>query len=152
MSHDEAFLQRLGEVIAELRLDAIVVGMTAASLQGVPLLTQDVDLLIRDTKRNREKLRMLATRLGASPSPITRELSDVVTYLGAPAPIDVLFDVMPGGLRFETVRSRAVKVEVGKSRLRVAALEDVAKSKRAVGRAKDKAQLLVIEDVLKLSR
>ena len=152
MSHDEAFLERLALAIAKLRLDALVVGMTAASLQGVPLLTQDVDLLVRDTKRNREKLAELASEMGAAKNPVVRELSDVITFLGAAAPIDVLFDVLPGRLRFESLKSRAVRVPVGRGSLRLASLADVAKSKRAVGRPKDKAQLLVIEDVLKLRK
>ena len=57
MSPDEAFVLRLLEALDSAGLEGLIVGMTGAALQGAPAMTQDVDLLIRDTPKNREKLR-----------------------------------------------------------------------------------------------
>lgn len=55
MSPDENFLVRLLGALAKVRLEAIVVGSASAAMQGVPVLTEDVDLLVRDTPRNRRR-------------------------------------------------------------------------------------------------
>lgn len=148
MSPDESFLEVLGRALAECRLEAIIVGMTAAALQGAPVLTQDVDLLLRDTVANRRKLKALAKAIGAAPQAVTRELSSVVTFLGARAPVDAIFDALPGGLKFESVRARSLRIRVGSAELRVATLADIIRSKRAAGRKKDVAQLPVLEATL----
>jgi hypothetical protein len=41
-------------------------GSVAAVLQGAPVTTQDLDLLVRDTPTNRQKIEELGDRLGAS--------------------------------------------------------------------------------------
>jgi hypothetical protein len=65
MSPDEAFLVRLLDALDSVQLDYVIVGMTAASLQGVPLMTQDVDLLVRDTPLTRRRIEELGARIGA---------------------------------------------------------------------------------------
>jgi hypothetical protein len=73
MSSDEAFLELLLQALHDSGLEAIVVGTVAAVLQGAPIMTQDVDLLIRDTARNRGKLDKLCAAPGevqlVQPSP-----------------------------------------------------------------------------------
>jgi hypothetical protein len=44
--------------------------------------------------------------------------------------------------------ARAADLELGRVRLRVAALEDIVKSKRAANRAKDRAVLPILEKTL----
>ncbi|MCL2725646.1 MAG: hypothetical protein FWD69_14525 [Polyangiaceae bacterium] len=46
-SSDEDFVESVARALEASKLDAIVVGATAAVLQGAPLTTQDVDLLVR---------------------------------------------------------------------------------------------------------
>lgn len=48
MSFDQSFLAELVEALAKSKLQVIFIGNVAAILQGVPLMTQDVDLMIRD--------------------------------------------------------------------------------------------------------
>lgn len=148
MSPDEKFVVRLLSALAEVKLEALVVGAFGAVLHGAPLMTQDIDLLIRDTPLNRKKLEKLSAKLGTSRPALVSELSRTMTMLGAEQPVDFLFDQLPGGLSFAALRSRSVKVAVGKCQATVASLGDIISSKRAVGRKKDLAHLPVLEDTL----
>jgi len=145
MSSDEEFLVELFRALRLTKLEAIVVGATAAVLHGAPLMTQDVDLLVRDTPTNRRKLRELAERLSATwvaAMPSAR----ILTLVGAAVQVDVIFDRIPGRLTFESLRSRSVTVTLGKERAQVATLEDVIRSKEAANRPKDAAQLTILRD------
>ncbi len=153
MSSDEAFLEELLRALGSSGLEAIIVGSVAAALQGAPITTQDVDLLIRDTPRNREKLNKLCERLGevklVQPSPVSRTLSTV----GTAVQVDILFDELPSTrARFESLRSRSLKVPIGQQVAVVASLEDVIASKAAADRDKDRAQLPVLKNTLKVIR
>ena len=153
MSSDEAFLEELLRALGSSGLEAIIVGSVAAALQGAPITTQDVDLLIRDTPRNREKLNKLCERLGevklVQPSPVSRTLSTV----GTAVQVDILFDELPSTrARFESLRSRSLKVPIGQQVAVMASLEDVIASKAAADRDKDRAQLPVLKNTLKVIR
>ena len=151
-SEDALFLEEMAAALERAGLEAIVVGMMAAILSGAPSTTRDVDLLIRDTTRNREKLTRFSRILGGTHvelSPLTRTRQIV----GTRVPIDVLFDEIAGGLEFAELRSRGIRIEAGGGRsLLVASLEDVIKSKEAAGRPKDLAQLPVLRDTLKVKQ
>lgn len=152
MSSDERFIADLLRALRSVGLEAIIVGMAAAALQGAPVTTLDVDLLVRDTRRNREKIRALGEALGAgSPleiSPLTASLR----LVGGAVPVDVIFDEIAGHLTFEAVRSRSATVSIGGGRGRVASLEDIIASKQAAGRPKDLAQLPILRDTLRVKR
>jgi hypothetical protein len=148
----EDFLVVLATALRGTRVEAIVVGNTASILNGAPVLTQDVDLLVRDTPPNRKKLKRFAAALGGSgPAPITGLTSTERIY-GTLVPIDILYDKLIGGLRFASVRSRSHPEIVGSELLTVAALADIIKSKEAAGRPKDKAVLPILRDTLAVRR
>ena len=147
MSSDEAFLEQVASALAEVRLEAIVVGNAGGALHNAPVLTRDVDLLIRDTLVNRRKLDRFAQAMGgAKPVPLT-EFSRVLRIYAA-TPIDILFDEISGGLKFEALRSRSRRIRVGRLFLTVASLRDIIKSKEAAGRPKDIAALEILRSTL----
>ena len=148
-SSDELFLMRLLAGLERTKLEAIIVGATAAILQGAPLMTQDVDILVRDTKRNREKFNELAKVLGAArPIPIG-DLTSALRITGLDVPVDLLLDEMGGGLTFAAVRAGAVRVKVGSRTAIAARLEDIVRAKQAVNRPKDGFHIQVIRDTLR---
>ena len=49
LTADDRFLVKLARAIHAARLDAVVVGNMASILHGASVLTQDVDILVRDT-------------------------------------------------------------------------------------------------------
>lgn len=148
-SVDERWLAEVAGALAATGLEAIVVGATAAVLQSAPLMTQDIDLLVRSTARNEAKLRELARLLGGSWMQVS-PLSRVRTLVGAPLQVDVLFDALPGGLRFESLKSRALRLSVAGHPLLVATLVDVITSKRAADRPKDRVHLPLLEETARV--
>jgi hypothetical protein len=104
-SSDEAFVLSVLAALKKVRLEAIVVGSVAGILQGSPVTTQDLDLLVRDTPVNRKKIQALATALGARPREIS-ELSSALRIDLPAATVDLLFDQIPGNLTFQALRVR----------------------------------------------
>jgi hypothetical protein len=150
ISSDERFLSTLATALQDVGLEVVVIGNTGSLLHGAPILTQDVDLLVRDTPRNRKKLKQLAIALGGTgPLPVS-DLTAAERIYGTDVPIDVLYNQMAGNLKFASVKARASLVPVGSNVLLVASLPDIIKSKTAAGRAKDKAVLPILYDTLKV--
>lgn len=151
MSSDEVFVEEVLTALVDCGLEAVVVGSVAALLQGAPIATEDMDILVRDTPRNREKLRLVEERLGHRAVQLT-PLSRTLRIPTPRAHVDVLFDEISGRLHFEGLRARSVRVPLGKVVAVVAALEDVIASKEAAGRPKDLAQLPILRDTLNVRR
>ena len=155
MSSDlaEKTLVALAKALRVAKLEAIVIGNSASMLNGAPVTTQDIDLLIRDTKPNRRKLARFADEIGGSPPMPVSELSKVEWIEGRLAvPVEIHYDRIAGGLTFSSVRSRAQVVVVGDQKLLVASLADVIRSKQAAGRSKDHAVLPILRDTLAVKR
>jgi len=152
MSSDEALVAERVRALEEVGLEAIVVGSIAALMHGAPITTRDVDLLVHDTPRNREKLDDLGSKLGAGRAVQLSPLSHVLTFAGLRVPVDVIFDALSGELTFASIRSRCVEMPVGDHKALVASLEDVIRSKEAAGRPKDLAQLPILRDTLRVRR
>src|SRR5712671_3976540 len=149
----EKTLIALAKALRAAKLEAIVIGNSASMLNGAPVTTQDIALLIRDTKPNRRKLARFATEIGGSaPMPVS-ELSKVEWIEGRLAvPVEIHYDRISGGLTFSSIRSRAQLVAVGDEKLAVAALADVIRSKEAANRPKDRAVLPILRDTLAVKK
>ena len=155
MSSDlsEKTLVTVAKALRAAKLEAIVIGNSASMLNGAPVTTQDIDLLIRDTRPNRRKLARFAEEIGGSaPMPVS-ELSKVEWIEGRLAvPVEIHYDRISGGLTFSFLRSRAQHVMVGDEKLVVASLADIIRSKQAVGRPKDRAVLPILRDTLTVKK
>ena len=136
--------------LAEVRLEAILIGNAAAAIQGAPVTTVDFDFMFRAAPGNLAKLKKFAARMDAmilrpyySASALYRVMND---DRGLQA------DFMPaihGVKSFNSLRSRAEKIELGGHSLWVANLTDIIASKRAAARPRDKAVLEVLEKTLR---
>ena len=149
---EETFLAELAAALRSAKLEAIVVGNIASILNGAPVLTHDVDLLVRDTPLNHKKLTRFAGTLGGTGPLDISGLTRTQRIYGLRVPIDILYDQIAGRLKFASLRSRARPAAVGSEVLTVASLTDVIKSKTAAGRPKDKAVLPILLDVLAVRR
>jgi hypothetical protein len=155
---DVGVLAALAKALRDLRFSAIVVGNVASILHDVPVLTTDVDLLVRDTMANRQKTERLAEVLGGTTEPILEQPGehgrpgryDGLRIYNPIVPVDVLFRI--AGVTFDAVRARARSKEVGGQRLTVASLADVIRSKEAAGREKDLAALPSLRTTLAAQR
>jgi hypothetical protein len=150
MSPDEVFLVRLLTALETVRLEYVVVGMAAASMQGAPVMTQDVDLLVRDTPLNRSRIDELAKQIGAAKPILVSELSTTLSLIGSDVPVDVLFDRLPGGRSFEALRARALNIRLGDRSAVVASMSDIIASKEATGRPKDLAHLPILRETVRI--
>jgi predicted nucleotidyltransferase len=146
----EPLLISVVAALAEARLEAILIGNAAAAIQGAPVTTVDFDFMFRATPLNLGKLKKFARRLEAvilrpyyPASALYRVMND---DRGLQA------DFMPAihGVRsFNSLRSRAEKIDLGGYPLWVAHLWDIIASKRAAGRPRDKAVLEILEKTLR---
>lgn len=142
-------LAEVGRRINEVGLEAILIGNAAAALRGAPVTTVDFDFLFRRTPRNISKLKALARRLRATILRPFYPAADLHRLVRDDDGLQVDFMATIHGIRsFEGVRDRSSEIEIAGVLLRVAALADIIRSKRAAGRPRDVAVLEVLETAL----
>ena len=119
------------------RCPFLVVGLSAAALQGAPMVTQDVDLWFRDLQhaglhRALKKVGgILVPSVGLNPPTLAGE--SVRCF-------DIVLTVH-GIDDFDTEASRAISVSLGKFLIKVLPLERIIVSKRYLNREKDRMVL-----------
>ena len=122
----------------------MIVGLAAAALQGVPAVTQDIDLWFRDLADPRigEALKRVGG-IYVPPTPSTPPM-----FAGKKV---ALFDIvltMHGLRSFDHEMKGAVNIRVGRMNLKVLSLERIIASKKATNRQKDQLALPVLKDAL----
>ena len=149
MSFDENVLAEVVHGVAEAGLQVIIIGNAAAILHGVPVMTQDIDFMVRDHPQLEKKLRTFADLFGAALTRPYEPSSQMIRAVGLPVQVDFVLQ-LSSRRSFESVRSRAQKIKVGKHFVWVAALGDIIEAKEAANRAKDKATLHIIKQSLRV--
>ena len=122
-----------------------MVGLSAAALQGAPVVTQDIDLWFE--KLPDEKLSAALRDLGAANVPPILLNPPMLAGAGSE-----LFDIvlrMDGLKSFAEEWKSSKRVTIRGLKVRVLPLERILASKRAANRAKDKLVMGVLESVLK---
>lgn len=142
-------LLQIAAAIESTKLEAILIGNAAAALHGAPVTTMDFDFYFRDTSTNRKKLIDIAAQVSARLTQPFPELSSLyrLDYGLEDFHVDFL-PVAAGITSVASLRTRATIVQIEGTKLLVASLLDVIRSKRAAGRSKDKAVLDVLEKTL----
>lgn len=123
----------------------IVVGLSAAALQGAPVVTQDVDLWFEDLHDPR--LTKALREVGAAYVPPS--ILNPPMFAGAGTE---LFDIvlrMDGLKKFGDELRHCIEVRLGAYRLKVLSLERILTSKKAANRSKDQLAIPVLEDSLR---
>jgi Nucleotidyl transferase of unknown function (DUF2204) len=140
---------RVARAIEAHGLESILIGNAAAALHGAPVTTIDLDFLIRSTPANRRKLERVAAELGATLYQPFYPASSMERMMNDDETPQVDFLEEASGIRsFEGVRKRAGAMRVGDSVIRVAALTDIIRSKRAANRPRDRAVIEILEKTL----
>jgi predicted nucleotidyltransferase len=143
---ERVFLRALGE----LGVRYMIVGLSAAVLQGADTVTADIDLWLED--RSDPRIHEAATRAGGVWVPASFGM--MPPMIGGDALGD-RFDVVltMTGLEAFSVEARDAKtIEVDGIPLPVLPLERIIHSKRAAGRRKDAAVLPALEAALAAAR
>ncbi len=132
-----AFLREL----LRQRVEFMIVGLSAAALQGAPAVTQDIDLWFKDLAD--PKLKKALDRVGGIYVPPTDSTPPMLAGRSV-----ALFDIvltMDGLKDFDEELAESVEIPIGRTKVRVLSLERIIASKRAANREKDRLILPVLE-------
>lgn len=122
----------------------MVVGLSAAALQGAPVVTEDVDLWFENLNDPR-----LIPALNAVGAAYLSPFDFNPPMLGGPGtePFDVVIR-MDGLGEFADEWKHAIQVKIGKLRLKVMPLERILISKQAANRPKDQRVIPALQNAL----
>ena len=140
----ETELQLLESLIRH-KIRFMVVGLSAAALQGAPVVTEDVDLWFNELSD--PKLSQALVKVGAAYIPPFGTNPPMLGGVGS-EPFDVVVR-MDGLDKFADEWKRALKIKVGKLRLKVLPLERILASKQAANRPKDQRVIPVLQNTLR---
>ena len=151
-------------ILAEHRVDHVVIGGIGGVLHGSPMSTDDVDIVPALKKTNLDALAAALNEMNARL--MTSEAPDGinVTFTGKELQkwiVDFRFlhlltdygrlDLIhrpEGTSGYQELASNAESLDLGDVQVRVAALEDIIRSKQAVARDRDLAQLPTLRALL----
>ena len=122
----------------------MIVGLSAATLQGAPVVTQDVDLWFESL--GEEKISRALKEVGAAYVPPSMANPPMLAGRGAE-----LFDVvirMDGLGSFADEFENTVEIPLGRYKLKALALDRILASKLAANRPKDRLSIPVLRDAL----
>ncbi len=148
--------QRILELLDQHGVEFVVVGGVAAVLQGAPITTFDIDMLVKLDDANAERLVGVLTELEARYR--ERPLADAPTkkdilagghllLLTNCGPLDVL-GFIGDQEKYEDFEDKIEKITVGDLVIQVLELEELINQKQTLGRPKDQAALRVLKSVL----
>ncbi|MFN0009342.1 MAG: hypothetical protein ACKVXR_15670 [Planctomycetota bacterium] len=125
----------------------LVVGAHALAAHGRPRATGDLDLWVRPTPANADRVWKALARFGAPLSTLSVEdlvRPGIVFQVGLPpCRIDILTAI--DGVAFEEAWPRRIRVRIGSQEVPVLGRQDLIMNKRATGRPKDLADLAWLE-------
>jgi hypothetical protein len=153
--------ERILRTLAKHKVRYILVGATAARLQGFPRVTADADITPSPEAENLARLsralRALRARIYTESMPgglafscdeatlMRAELWNLITEAGR---VDLIFK--PSGTAgFDDLAKSALTFSVFGVELQVASLKDILRSKRASNRPQDRQDVLVLEEMLR---
>ena len=142
--------------LADEGVEAIVVGMVAAVLQGVPMMTWDLDIVHRRTPENVARLLRVLQDIQAIARRDPRRLSPNETHLIGPGHVLLEtrfgdFDCLgaiDGGRSYEDLLDSSILVDFENRPLRLLSLREILAVKRRAGRPKDLAAIPYIESTI----
>ncbi|HEX5037115.1 MAG TPA: hypothetical protein VFX30_08140 [bacterium] len=134
--------------LAKHKVRFMIVGLSAANLQGAPVVTQDIDLWFQDLSD--PKIRKALNKIGGI----------YVPPFGGNPPMFTgddmaLFDIvltMSGLKGFREEVKNTVDIPLGPYKIKALSLERIIASKKAARRKKDLITLPVLEDTLRTLR
>jgi hypothetical protein len=141
------FVEMLSELSAA-GVDFLIVGAHALAVLGIPRATGDLDIWIRPTTENAERVLAALQRFGAPLFDLTTydlTRADTVFQIGVPpARIDILSGI--SGVSFDEAWGRRTIAALEGLAVPVLSRTDFIANKRAAGRTKDLLDLALLEE------
>ncbi len=131
--------------------DFLIVGAHALAAHGVPRATGDLDVLVRSTPENAERVFRALLRFGAPVAAHGLTAADFATtgtvyQMGLPPfRIDILTEI--SGVTYDEAAADGPTIHFGREEARCIGLDAMVKNKRAAGRTKDLADAEALEEV-----
>ena len=136
--------ESLLKLLNEYKVDYVVIGATAFPVHGYSRATLDIDIFIRPTEQNAQRIRDALQEFGYDLSDVT--VSELLAKKILIRQYAVETDVHPfvRGVDFTEVWKNKVTDLIGDTPVYFASLNDLIKMKQAAGRDRDKADLKVL--------
>jgi len=132
-------------------VEFLVVGAYAMAAHGLPRATGDIDVWVRPTRQNAERVMQAIRTFGAPLFDLTIDdllRSDTVFQIGvAPTRIDILTGI--SGVLFEEAWPNRLTVTIDEQVVPVLGLAELIRNKAATGRPKDQADLVWLRAQIK---
>lgn len=133
--------------LSDAGAEYLLVGAHAMAAHGLPRATGDMDLWVRPSPENAERVWRALAEFGAPLDQLSQEdltEPEVVFQLGiVPSRIDILTSVT--GVDFEDAWGRREVIDLDGVQVGVIAREDLIRNKKAVGRLRDLADIEELE-------
>ena len=127
----------------------MLVGAYAVAAHGLPRATGDIDLWIKCSETNAERVWAALSKFGAPLKNITQRdfnTDDNVVQIGVtPRRIDILTGIT--GVNYEEAAAHIITIELQGITIPVIGLEQLLKNKSAVGRPQDKADVARLREL-----
>jgi len=125
----------------------MLVGAYAVAAHGVPRATGDIDLWVKRSNENAERVWTALKKFGAPLSDLTKDdltsLGTVIQLGVTPRRIDILTEIT--GVEFEEAEAERLVVSIEGIEIPVIGLTHLIKNKKAVGRPQDEADVSRLE-------
>ena len=136
-------LSALNDVGAEF----LVVGAYALAAHGLPRATGDIDIWVRPSTDNADRVLDALRRFGAPTGQVSADdlcVPNLVLQIGvAPSRVDILTSI--DGVEFDGAWDRRLVTDVDGLSVPILGRDDLLTNKRTVGRAKDLADVAWLE-------
>lgn len=134
--------------LSEAGAEFMVIGAHAVAVHARPRATGDLDIWVRATRDNAERVWAALVAFGAPLHELTRDdltSDDLVFQIGvAPNRIDILTAI--GGVTFDEAWPRRIAVQLWGLTVPVIGRDALVRSKKAAGRPRDLADLADLEE------
>ena len=136
---------RLLASLARRKVRFTIVGLSAAALQGAPVVTEDIELWFENL--NDPKLTQALLEVGAAYVPPFGYNPPMLAGAGSD-PFDIVIR-MDGLEKFADEWRHALEVKLGRLKLKVLPLDRILVSKLAANRSKDKLTIPILRNALR---
>ena len=135
--------KELLELFNKHRVEYLIVGGYALAFHGAPRVTGDIDLFVRPTSENAERILAALDEFGFGSLNLSKEdftTPGMVVQLGVP-PIRIDIITRVSGVSWEKADAGKVPGHYGRTPVHFIGREDFIANKRATGRARDAADI-----------
>jgi hypothetical protein len=138
--------KELFEFLNAQDVEYLVVGGYALAFHGAPRYTGDLDVYVKPDEKNADRILRALEEFGFDSLGLTVEdfkVADRVVQLGVP-PVRVDLITSISGVSWEEAASGSVETRYGNVPVRILGREEFIRNKKAVGRARDMADIEAI--------